>query len=156
MYSKPFKQWSSNEDQASFISSFDINIYKMPNWTTGEGLAFIIAPDVMMLAASFKQWLGLTNVATDGNHTKRIVAIEFDTEKQDYNPDDDHIGLNINSVRSNKIVSLDAHGIELSPKVSTNHYVWVQYNGRSKLMEVYMVKQGEQKPEKPLLSETIN
>jgi hypothetical protein len=55
MYSKPFKLWSSNDNQASFISSFDINIYKMPNWMTGEGLAFLIAPDMTMPAASFRQ-----------------------------------------------------------------------------------------------------
>jgi hypothetical protein len=110
----------------------------------------------LMPAASFGQWLGLTNADTDGNHTNQIVAIEFDTEKQDYDPDDNHIGLNINSVRSNKTISLDVHGIKLSPEESTNHSVWVQYNGKSKLMKVYMAKQGEQKPEKPLLSETIN
>jgi hypothetical protein len=156
MYSKPFKLWSSDDNHASFNSSFDINIYREPNWTAGHGLAFLIAPDTLMPAASFGQWLGLTNADTDGNHTNQIVAIEFDTEKQDYDPDDNHIGLNINSVRSNKTISLDVHGIKLSPEESTNHSVWVQYNGKSKLMKVYMAKQGEQKPEKPLLSETIN
>jgi hypothetical protein len=115
MYSKPFKLWSSDDNHASFNSTFLINMQRQPDWTAGEGLAFLIAPDISMPAASFGQWFGLTNAATDGNHTNRIVAIEFDTEKQDYDPDDNHIGLNINSVRSNKTVSLNDYRIKLSP-----------------------------------------
>jgi hypothetical protein len=156
MYSTPFKLWSSDDNHASFNSTFLINLHRQPDWTAGEGLAFLIAPDISMPTASFGQWLGLTNATTDGNHSNQIVAIEFDTEEQDYDPDGNHIGLNINSIRSNKTVSLDDHGIKLSPNGSTNHSVWVHYNGSSKLMEVYMGKEGEQKPEKPLLSETIN
>ncbi|KAE8008946.1 hypothetical protein FH972_005404 [Carpinus fangiana] len=158
LYSKPFKLWSSSDDNvhASFNSSFLINLHRPLNWTAGEGLAFLIAPDISIPAASFGQWLGLTNASTNGNRSNQIVAIEFDTEKQDYDPDDNHIGLNINSVISTKNVSLGPHNITLSPQGGANHSVWVQYNGSSKLMEVYMGKQGEPKPEKPLLSETIN
>ncbi|KAE8008947.1 hypothetical protein FH972_005405 [Carpinus fangiana] len=157
MYFKPFKLWSSSDDkQASFNSTFVININRLTGWTAGEGLAFLIAPDISIPAASFGQWLGLTNASTNGSQSNQIVAIEFDTEKQDYDPDDNHIGLNINSVISTKNVSLGPHNITLSPEGSTNHKVWVHYNGSSKLMEVYMVRDGEPKPEKPLLSETIN
>jgi hypothetical protein len=157
MYFKPFKLWSSSDDkQASFNSTFVININRLPGWTAGEGLAFLIAPDISIPAASFGQWLGLTNASTNGSQSNQIVAIEFDTEKQDYDPDDNHIGLNINSVISTKNVSLGPHNITLSPEGSTNHKVWVHYNSSSKLMEVYMVRDGEPKPEKPLLSETIN
>lgn len=54
--------------------------------------------------------------------------------------------------------SLDDHNIKLSPKVGTVYIVWVHYNGMSKVMEVYMVKEGQRKPEseKPLLIETLN
>jgi hypothetical protein len=69
MYSKPFKLWSSDDNHASFNSSFDINIYRKLDWIAGEGLAFLISPDILMLAASFGQWLGLTNAAFGGNHT---------------------------------------------------------------------------------------
>ena len=84
------------------------------------------------------------------------MAIEFDTKTQDFGPNDDHIGLNINSVNSTTTVSLDDHNIKLSPKEGTIFIVWVHYNGMSKVMEVYKVKEGQRKPEKPLLSETIN
>ncbi|KAK7821663.1 putative l-type lectin-domain containing receptor kinase s.5 [Quercus suber] len=83
------------------------------------------------------------------------MAIDFDTKTQDFGPNDNHIGLNINSVNSTTTVSLDDHNIKLSPKVGIIYIVWVHYNGMSKVMEVYMVKEGQRKPEKLLLSETI-
>lgn len=156
MYLQSFKLWSSGDIQASFNSTFLINIYRTDNWTAGQGLAFLIAPDLSIPPKSSGQWLGLTNDTTDGNQTNQVVAVEFDTEKQYYDPDDNHIGLNINSVISNKTESLDEHGIRLCPAEATNYSVWVQYNGVSKLMEVYMAKGGEPKPEQPLLNETIN
>ncbi|KAB1207653.1 putative L-type lectin-domain containing receptor kinase S.5 [Morella rubra] len=156
MYLQSFKLWSSGDIQASFNSTFLINIYRTDNWTAGQGLAFLIAPDLSIPPKSSGQWLGLTNDTTDGNQTNQVVAVEFDTEKQYYDPDDNHIGLNINSVISNKTESLDEHGIRLCPAEATNYSVWVQYNGVSKLMEVYMAKGGEPKPEQPLLNATIN
>ncbi|KAG6709057.1 hypothetical protein I3843_06G107600 [Carya illinoinensis] len=157
MFSRSFRLWSSN-DTASFNSTFVINIYREANWTAGEGLAFLIAPDISRPEESYGQWLGLTSAATDGNRANQMVAIEFDTRKQEdiNDPDDNHIGLNINSVRSIKTVTLDDHGIRLSPQIPANYTVWVQYNGASKLMEIFMAKEGVPKPEKPLLSEDIN
>ena len=156
MYKQPFNMWLSDDKQASFNTSFLINIKRTQEPNPGEGLAFLIAPDLSIPDASYGQWLGLTNATNDGNQTNQIVAIEFDTEKQDHDPDGNHIGLDINSVNSTATVLLDSYNIELSPEVGTNYSVWVQYNGMSKVMEVYMVKDGQPKPEKPLLSETIN
>jgi hypothetical protein len=143
--------------QASFNSTFVINIYKKENRPAGEGLAFLIALDLSIPESSFGKWLGLTNANNDGKHTNQIVAIEFDTLKQEDDPDDNHIGLNINSVISKKTVSLDDHNIKLSPINSTANYtISVLYNGTSKLMKVYMVKEGQPMPKKPLLNQTIN
>ncbi|XP_041014395.1 probable L-type lectin-domain containing receptor kinase S.5 [Juglans microcarpa x Juglans regia] len=156
MFSRSFRLWSS-DDTASFNSTFVINVFREANWTAGEGLAFLIAPDISIPEESYGQWLGLTSAATDGNRANQMVAIEFDTRKQeDIDPDDNHIGLNINSVRSAKTVPLDDHDIKLSPENPVIYTVWVQYNGASKLMEIFMAKEGVPKPEKPLLSEDIN
>ncbi|PRQ25261.1 putative protein kinase RLK-Pelle-L-LEC family [Rosa chinensis] len=164
MYHKPYRLWSSdNEDDdgvASFNSTFLINIYREKDWIAGEGFAFLIASDWNMPEQSYGQWLGLTNATTDGNAKNHMVAIEFDTRKQDFDPDDNHIGLNINSVRSSKTVSLEAFDIEISPEVGTNYTVWVQYNGSSKVIEVYMAKRiiniPPVRPETPLMKEPVN
>ncbi|XP_042509445.1 probable L-type lectin-domain containing receptor kinase S.5 [Macadamia integrifolia] len=151
------KNSSANLDSvASFNSTFLINIYKLRNQSVGEGFAFLIAPDLNMPSASFGQWLGLTNATLDGNSSNKIVAIELDTLKQDFDPDGNHMGLNINSVKSNKTVPLSEFGIEIAPDNPKNYSVWVQYNGKAKLMEVYMADEGLPKPRSPILSEKIN
>ncbi|XP_043709073.1 probable L-type lectin-domain containing receptor kinase S.5 [Telopea speciosissima] len=175
MLPEPFKLWeesssSSTSPQnkssrnsstdsdivASFNSTFVINIYKLDKESVGEGFAFLIAPDLDIPSASFGQWLGLTNATLDGNSSNKIVAIELDTLKQDFDPDGNHMGLNIHSVNSIKAVSLSDFGIEIAPDEPTNYSVWVQYDGRAKLMEVFMVSEGSEKPRKPFLSEKIN
>ncbi|PON48342.1 Mitogen-activated protein kinase kinase kinase [Trema orientale] len=158
MYYKPQKLWLSDidEDIASFNTTFVMDIYRNRVWNPGEGLAFVIAPDNNVPEQSYGQWMGLTNATTDGKRENYMVAIEFDTEKQDFDPDDNHIGLNINSVRSNKTVSLNQFGFLLSPENVTRYRVWIQYNGKSKVIEVYLANRSDVRPKNPFLRETIN
>ncbi|XWS63226.1 hypothetical protein CRYUN_Cryun06bG0077600 [Craigia yunnanensis] len=158
MYKKPFRLWSSNDTLASFSSAFVINIFRNKDWTAGHGLAFLIAPNISSIPdTSYGQWLGLTNASTDGSEDNQIIAIEFDTASQpDIDPDDNHIGLDINSVNSEKVASPNDYNIISTPEVGTNYTVWVDYNGTSKLIEVYMEKEGQDKPLKPILNHTIN
>lgn len=158
MYYKPYKLWQSETDQdiASFNTTFVMNVYRNKTWNPGEGLAFLIAPGFDVPDQSHGQWLGLTNATTDGNPENRLVAVEFDTEKQEFDPDDNHIGLNINSVRSNTTVSLNQFGFLISPEESRDYRVWIQYNGKSKVMEVYMANKSDERPKKPYLKSTIN
>ncbi|XVF67094.1 hypothetical protein PTKIN_Ptkin10aG0092900 [Pterospermum kingtungense] len=159
MYNRPFRLWSYDGTLASFNSAFVINIFKKESWIAGHGLAFLIAPNISSIPqSSYGQWLGLTNASTDGSQANQIVAIEFDTARQRElsDPDDNHIGLDINSVKSEKVVSLIDYNITLSPKEATSYAVWVDYNGTSKLMEVYMALEGQSKPSEPILNHTIN
>ncbi|TYG88327.1 hypothetical protein ES288_A12G013000v1 [Gossypium darwinii] len=158
MYNKPFRLWSNDDSLGSFSTAFLINIFRDKSWTPGHGLAFLIAPNISAMPHnSFGQWLGLTNASTDGSRDNHIVAIEFDTLRQpDFETDGNHIGLDINSVESKKVASLDEYNITLSPNEGTNYSVWVDYNGTSKMMEVFIVKQGEDKPSDPILSDIID
>ncbi|GAV84800.1 Pkinase domain-containing protein/Lectin_legB domain-containing protein [Cephalotus follicularis] len=162
MYHRPFRLWLSDEDDmmASFNTTFVVNFFRKSDWDAGHGFAFLIAPNHTVPEASYGQWLGLTNATTDGNEDNHFVAIEFDTEKQYFDPDDNHLGLNINSIKSRSIISLNASNSNITispdPGQATNYTVWVQYDGMSKLMEVYMVKEDQPKPQQPLLNQTIN
>lgn len=164
MYKRPYRLWSSdiNDHVASFNTYFVINIFRDKEWEAGEGLAFVIAPDYEVPENSYQQWLGLTNETTDGDSNNQIVAIEFDTKKQDFDPDNDHIGLNINSIKSEKIASLNGLGIDLAPHPdkATNCSVWIQYDGKTKAMEVFMAtstgSSNVEKPAEPILKEIIN
>lgn len=147
---KSFKLWkdgdenSSNKSRvASFNSSFLVNIYQINN-LSGEGLTFLISPGLDLPPPnSFGQFLGLTNSTTDGNSTNKILAVELDTFKQDFDPDDNHIGLDINSVRSVKYESLTSHNITLAPPESKArfHNIWVEYDGAKKIIQVYIAQQ---------------
>ncbi|KAG5534429.1 hypothetical protein RHGRI_022528 [Rhododendron griersonianum] len=151
---------------ASFNSSFLFSVYPLGhNTTPGEGLAFIIAQPFKywLPSKSFGQYLGLTNNNTDGDPAYSLVAIEFDNVKQEFDPDANHVGLNINSVRSHVTAPLTPLGIELAPDGEARFYnAWVQYDGVSKVIEVYIARQAEHdvetpsRPDTPVLISNLN
>ncbi|KAF8011247.1 hypothetical protein BT93_J1755 [Corymbia citriodora subsp. variegata] len=142
---------------ASFNTSFFINIQNHSNSTSGhgEGMAFVIVPNLDLPPDSEGQYLGLTNAATDGNATNQLLAIEFDTFKQDFDPDDNHIGLNINSVLSIQNVPLSNSGLQLVPESPKNFTIWVQYDGVNKTLQVFMVDEENPVPTKPRPSNPV-
>ncbi|KZV41740.1 putative L-type lectin-domain containing receptor kinase S.5 [Dorcoceras hygrometricum] len=153
---RSFKLWDGN-NTASFNTSFLVNIYRPKNDTPGEGVAFVIAPDKLLPPNSFGKFLGLTNSSTDGNATNKIVAVELDTFKQDFDPDDNHVGLDLNSVRSVRTEPLGIHNITLAPMGARFYNVWIDYNGTTKVIEVYIGEQETKtgptpaKPSSPIL-----
>ncbi|CAL0314249.1 unnamed protein product [Lupinus luteus] len=165
---KPFKLWDDengdfNGKLASFNTSFLFNFYRLNNATPGEGMAFVIAPSSAIPYNSYGQYLGLTNSTTDGKESNKFVAIELDNTKQDFDLDNNHIGLDINSIRSNVSVPLSKFGFELSPNGATQDWViWVEYDGERKEIHVYMAKQPDrnapivEKPTKPVLSSSLD
>lgn len=155
-YKHQFKLWEEGDEEgrvASFNSSFVINIFRLntSGSTPGEGFAFLIAPDLNLPLASDGQYLGLTNSTTDGNSTNHLVAIELD-----FDPDDNQMGLDINSVRSNKTVTLSDLGIQIAPVDPKFYRLWVEYDGGNKVLEVYMTEDGKVKPVAPVLSADID
>ncbi|PIA26311.1 hypothetical protein AQUCO_09500048v1 [Aquilegia coerulea] len=158
LYKTPFKMWEEQTNiVASFNTSFLINIYRSPNTIAGEGFAFIIAPDLSSPPiASEAQYLGLTNSTLDGLSSNQLVALELDTVKQDFDPDDNHMGLDLNSIRSNTTVSLSNHNIEIAPLDPKNYTVWIQYDGVDKVFKAYMALEGLPRPAVPLLDIQLN
>ncbi|KAE9613201.1 hypothetical protein Lal_00027532 [Lupinus albus] len=163
-YSQPFKLWDDDHGGvlASFNTSFLINVFRVNPNIPGEGIAFVIAPSLSIPLNSHGEYLGLTNATIDGNGTNKFVAVELDTVKQDFDLDDNHIGLDINSVRSNVSVSLSKFGIQISPNGTVFHVIWVDYDGERKIIDVYIADQDDSnapiaaKPTKPVLSSSLD
>ncbi|KAI8536697.1 hypothetical protein RHMOL_Rhmol10G0276800 [Rhododendron molle] len=169
LYKKSFKLWEGRNDTysdrvASFNTSFLVNLSRMSSFATpGEGLTFVVAPGLNHPPNSFGGCLGLTNFTTDGNKSNQIIAIELDTFQEDFDPDSNHVGLNINSVISHTTTSLTPLGFELVAPYGTHNFfnVWVQYDGIKKSIAVYMAKQANpsdptpRRPDTPILKSDL-
>jgi hypothetical protein len=166
LYATPFKLWHRDKATnatgggkrvASFSTVFTVNVFRPNGTEPAEGFAFLIAPSAdEPPAESSGGYLGLTNAATDGNATNRIVAVELDTEKQAYDPDDNHVGLDVNSVVSVATASLRPLGIEISPVVPVKYDVWVDYDGAARRIAVRMAVSGKPKPRRAVLAAPLD
>ncbi|CAL9778752.1 unnamed protein product [Musa acuminata subsp. burmannicoides] len=161
-FTTPFRLWedrlspSDNTTKyvASFNASFNINVFRSEGTIPGEGLAFLIAsiPEAPP-PGSEHGYLGLTNATLDRNPDNRFVAVEFDTVKQEYDPNDNHVGLDINSVNSTVTANLS---FLIAPVNATIYTVWVDYDGVSRHMWVHMAIVGDPKPSSAVLSSPLD
>jgi hypothetical protein len=172
LYSTPFRLWRAEKDAgngnasagagskkkvASFSAVFTVNVFRVPGTEPAEGFAFLIAPSAEKPpAGSYGGYLGLTSAATDGNAANQVVAVELDTEKQPYDPDDNHIGLNVNSVVSVANVSLKPLGIEICPVETAKYNIWIDYDGAARRIAVYMADIKAAKPASPVLASALD
>ncbi|XP_044460383.1 probable L-type lectin-domain containing receptor kinase S.5 [Triticum aestivum] len=100
------KLWNAKRTAlTSFRTEFVLNIIPQGGGLngsgTGEGMAFFLTNNPSLPSDSSGQWLRLTNNKTDGAPANRIVAVEFDTRRSfEAEMDGNHVGLDLNSVRS--------------------------------------------------------
>ncbi|KAL6594705.1 hypothetical protein ACP70R_048443 [Stipagrostis hirtigluma subsp. patula] len=163
-YSNPFPLWvpsaSGGKYVASFNTWFKFNLFRVNRTGKGEGLAFVIASrNDSPPPGSDGGYLGLTNASTDGRATNGFVAVELDTVKQPFDADDNHVGINVNGVHSICATPLAPLGIQLAPSTgndSGNYYVWVEYDGTTRHLWVYMSYQLNVVLEWIMTVETLN
>ncbi|WVZ81382.1 hypothetical protein U9M48_028764 [Paspalum notatum var. saurae] len=154
---------SSGGTLQSFSISFVfaiLSIYPV----SGHGLAFFIAPNMNFSAAFPTQYLGLFNDQTNGDPNSHIFAVELDTvQNYDlYDVNNNHIGININSLRS--MESYDAgyyddksdNFLNLTLNSHQAIQVWVDYNREATQINVTIAPLNVAKPVRPLLSTTYN
>ncbi|KAD3640620.1 hypothetical protein E3N88_29843 [Mikania micrantha] len=158
MFRKRFNLWdgdaTTNTTVASFNTSFLVNISPVNGGIPGEGLAFLIAPIIDIPDNSDGQYLGITNQTLDNQTNNGIVAVELDTVRQPFDVDNNHIGLNIHSIRSVVSKSLTPLNITLAPTTPAFHNIWIQYNGSEKMIRVYIADQPEKTSLTPPMPET--
>lgn len=128
-YYRPFRLWKKKGDPAAFNTTF---VFRITSQTVigGEGLAFVLTDNTNVPPNSDGKWLSIVNASTNGTSQANIVAIEFDTRKSySQDIDDNHVGLDVNSIYSIKQVPLSNYGIDLSTGKDVT--VHVQYDGKN-------------------------
>lgn len=147
----PFFDQETNTT-ASFSTRFSFSINNVNPSSFGDGLAFFISPDNQILGSA-GGCLGLVN---SSQLTKnKFVAIEFDTRLDPHfdDPDENHIGLDIDSLESIKTADPILQGIDLkSGNVIT---AWIDYKNDLRMLKVFM-SYSNLKPVTPLLKVNID
>ncbi|KAE8125371.1 hypothetical protein FH972_020187 [Carpinus fangiana] len=153
IYNKPitFFDLESNVT-ASFSTRFSFSIANVNPSSFGDGLAFFLSPDNQTLGSP-GGYLGLVN---SSQLTKnKFLAIEFDTRLDPHfdDPNENHVGLDIESLISIKTGDAMLQGIDL--KSGNWITAWIDYvNGKRKLH--VSLSYSSFKPEKPVLSVDID
>lgn len=158
-YSSPFHFKPTNASTFSFSTCFALAIVPEYPKLGGHGLAFTISPLKDFSTALPSQYLGLLNASDIGNFSNHIFAVEFDTVR-DFefgDIDDNHVGVNINSLESNKsaaagyFINDQTVKQDLNLKSGKVILVWVEYDSVTKLVNVTL-SPNSLKPKIPLLS----
>ncbi|CAL4944608.1 unnamed protein product [Urochloa decumbens] len=164
-----FREPASDSDGGavrSFSASFVFAIVSPHLHLSSHGLAFFVSRTRSLSTTMPYQYLGLLNstdgAGTAGNH---ILAVELDTvlnyELGDI--DNNHVGIDVDSLRSVAAASAgyydDGDGgalRDLSLFSREAMQVWVDYDGRSTVLDVTLAPVGVSKPRKPLLSRAVD
>ncbi|KAF8370028.1 hypothetical protein HHK36_009637 [Tetracentron sinense] len=136
IYKEPVRLWDSKTRRLTdFTTHFSFIIQATNTSFPGDGLAFFLAPSNSSFPAdSFGGALGLISAKTIFNETEnQIVAVEFDSYKNDWDPSPDHVGINVNSIVSVANVSWNS-----SIKTGSIANAWVSYNSSTTLLSVFL------------------
>ncbi|XP_062106005.1 probable L-type lectin-domain containing receptor kinase VII.2 [Humulus lupulus] len=146
-----------------FSTSFIFSIASVDGFQPGHGFAFVLVPSRGTEGGSSSQHLGLFNFSNNGDSVNHILGIEFDVFKnQEFQDiDDNHVGLNVNSLNSMASHSAgywDGEDVEefreTELKNGVNYQVWIDFSDSR--INITMAPAGRRRPQRPLISESVN
>ncbi|GMY08471.1 L-type lectin-domain containing receptor kinase S.4-like [Fagus crenata] len=158
-YSLPI-QFKNSTDGKAFSFSTAFAFAMVPEYAKlgGHGLAFTISTTKELPGTLPSQYLGLLNATDLGNFTNHIFAVEFDSvqdfEFQDI--DGNHVGIDINSLVSNKSAPatyFDGNNSKqvLDMKSGEVIQAWIEYDSQTNQLDVRL-SPSSIKPKSTLLS----
>ncbi|XP_009784459.1 lectin-domain containing receptor kinase VI.3 [Nicotiana tabacum] len=156
---------STAKNASSFSTNFVFAIVPLKNTPGGFGFAFTLSPSPSFPGAQGNHFLGVFNSKNDGNDTNHIFMVEFDTvngRNEGVDKDGNHIGININGMRSIASDSADYHINNTSETEQVYLQggepiqAWIDYDGVKKVVNVTVAPISILKPIQPLISESID
>ncbi|XP_057975361.1 probable L-type lectin-domain containing receptor kinase S.7 [Malania oleifera] len=147
----PFSDPESNAT-ASFYTSFSFSMTNINPNSFGDGLTFFISPNNETLGST-GGYLGLVNSSQLTEY--KFVAVEFDTRLDSHfsDPNENHVGLDINSLNSIRTADPISQGIDL--KSGNLITAWIEYKNEEDNLKVFL-SYSSLKPQKPSLSVDID
>uniref|UniRef100_A0A5B6YXT2 non-specific serine/threonine protein kinase n=2 Tax=Davidia involucrata TaxID=16924 RepID=A0A5B6YXT2_DAVIN len=144
-YPNPIKFKNTSDGRAfSFSTAFAFAIVPEYEKLGGHGLAFTISSTKELSGALPSQYLGLLNASDNGNFSNHVFAVEFDTV-QDFefgDINDNHVGIDINSLTSNASVNAsyfiegDSTSQYLNLKSGKKIQAWIDYDSTTSELNV--------------------
>jgi len=166
-YQFPIKFNTTSSTLASSLS-FSTNfvfamVPQMQNFG-GHGIAFTISPTRDFTYATPNHYLGLFNSSNNGLPTNHILAIELDAaENPEFGDiDKNHVGIDVNGLKSVESASATYFSKEEGKNISLEFtsgnpmHLWIDYDEAEKLLNVTLAPTRIPKPNRPLLSTSID
>lgn len=133
-YHQPLHLYDNHGNLASFSTYFSFVIDAKNTNPHGDGFTFFLVPNTSSIPYDNYEGsiLGLMSSDDQLHHTTgTFVAVEFDTYKNDWDPDGDHVGIDINFLKS--IVYENWMSGSLDGRVSQ---AWISYDSSSSKLDV--------------------
>ncbi|KAJ4978152.1 hypothetical protein NE237_008932 [Protea cynaroides] len=129
-YSKPIQLWDSTTGK---LADFSTHCSFMINGSTiVNGLAFFLAPNGSTAPPnSTGGFLGLVN--STSNNATNIIAVEYDTYQNSWDPSNDHVGIDVNSIKS-----LQTKNWNSSMQNGNLANAWLSYSGSTYTLSLYL------------------
>ncbi|KAJ7966169.1 Lectin receptor kinase [Quillaja saponaria] len=133
LYPHPVLAWP-----AIITTTFTIRISRFPNSSgAGDGMTFIFAQDNNPSPpGSFGSYLGLLDRSTQGGVVQQL-AVELDTFMNEFDPDDNHIGLDTTSI-TNSVATGSLYNAGIDLKSGRDIKVKIDYDGWSNQLLISM------------------
>lgn len=136
-YNQPVPIWDAKTRRLTDFTTHFSFVMSAPNPAAyGEGISFFLAPfNSKIPDKSSDGYLALFSPETALNNDSRnqIVAVEFDSNKNRWDPSSDHVGINVNSIASEKTVLWKS-----SIKTAATANAWVSYNSTTQNLSVFL------------------
>ncbi|KAK7250634.1 hypothetical protein RIF29_33180 [Crotalaria pallida] len=135
-FDQPVKLWDrETKELTDFTTHFSFVMKAVDPVRFGDGLSFFIAPFQSEIPSnSTGGFLGLFSPESAFNASKnQIVAVEFDSFMNGWDPSSDHVGINVNSIESVKNVIWKS-----SIKNGSIANAWISYNSSTKNLSVFL------------------
>ncbi|KAI4382081.1 hypothetical protein MLD38_008087 [Melastoma candidum] len=135
-FDKPVRLWdTSTRRLTDFTTHFTFVMKSLDPNSHGDGISFFIAPfDSDIPVNSSGGYLALFRPETASNTSaNRIVAVEFDSFQNDWDPNTDHVGINVNSIES-----ISTRLWKTSIKTGSTANAWIWYNATTFNLSVFL------------------